>query len=202
MPGLIVEELWEGAEADCRRCGIQSAAILMVTNWLATYLRQLGFDYVDDIITLSHIGCQLPAQPAVNASVRTAEADDIARIAEIDHLAFPPRWRLTRADIWQALRISVPASVAVLEREVVAYQFSTRHDEVSHLARLAVDPAHQRKGIGSLLLRQLLSEMQRQPVQTISVNTQLSNAPSQQLYERYGFFRDGNDLEMWHKGIA
>ena len=56
MPGLIVEELWEGAEADCGRCGIHSAAILMVTNWLATYLRQLGFDYVDDIITLSHIG--------------------------------------------------------------------------------------------------------------------------------------------------
>ncbi len=202
MPGLIVEELWERAEAQCRRCGIHSAAILMVTNWLATYLRQLGFEYADDVITMNHIGCRLPKAPAIAAIIRRAEADDIARIAEIDHLAFPPRWRMAHADIWQAIRISAPASVAVHERDVVAYQFSTRHDGVGHLARLAVEPAYQRRGIGSLVLHQLLSELSRQPAQTISVNTQLSNAPSQQLYQRFGFFRDGNDLEMWHKGIA
>ncbi len=202
MPGLIVEELWERAEAYCRRAGIGQAAGLMVTNWLATYLRSLGFDYADEVITLRQKGSRRPALRSAVAELRPAAPADVPAIAEVDRRAFPALWRLGHDEIWQALRQSVHARVALRDGVVVAYQFGTRHDGVAHLARLAVDPRHQRAGIGSQLLDGFLAECERLPLETISVNTQLSNAPSQEMYQRFGFYRNNKDLELWRKRIV
>ncbi len=202
MPGLIVEELWERAEAHCRHSRIQQVAALMVTNWLSTTLRGCGFACTDEVITMRHIGCRRRVPRTAFAKIRRAEPHDVPRIAELDELAFPPLWRMTDAEIWQALRISAHATVAVRGGNAVAYQFGAWHESFGHLARLAVAPNHQRKGIGSQLLYQFLDECERWPVETITVNTQLSNAPSQQLYQRFGFFRNNKDFEMWCKRIA
>ena len=202
MPGQIVGELWERAESQGASLGISNVAVLMVTNWLPTYFRRLGFSTTDDIITMSHIGNRLPAAPNSSARVRPAETDDIARIAEIDRLSFSPHWRMSFSDFQQALRISPVATVAVWRSRVVGYQLSTIHNEGGHLARLAVDPSHQRQGIASLLMHRLLDDLQRNRVESITVNTQLSNVPSQHLYQRYGYFRNGYDLELWNKQIA
>lgn len=202
MPGLVINELWECAEAHCLAHGITNITILMVTNWLSTYLARHGFYYLEDIITMSHIGSRPPAEPLAPVTVRPAETGDIPRILEIDHGGFQPIWQLTQSDVWQALRISTNATVAAQADYVVAYQLSTRHEDVGHLARLAVDPAHQRQRIASLLMHRLLEDLQQKQVETISVNTQVSNLPSQHLYQRYGFFRNGYDIELWHKQLA
>ncbi len=202
MPGRVIDELWERVEAHCRRLRIRHVAILMLSNWLSAYLRPCGFNYADDVITLNHIGSRLPAARTAPAWLRPAEPKDVSRIAAVDRLAFPALWRMTEADIWQALRICAHATVADREGQLVAYQFGTRHEGVGHLARLAVAPAQQRLGIGSLLLRRFLGECERAPLETISVNTQLSNAPSQALYGRFGFLRNYKDYEVWRKQIA
>ena len=202
MPTLVINELWEQAEAHCRRLRIESVAILMLTNWVSSYLRPCGFDYVDDVITMNHIGSRLPAARAARARLRQAEPKDVSAIAGLDRLAFPAQWRLTEADVWGALRICAHATVADWQGQVVAYQLGTRHEGVAHIARLAVAPAQQRRGIGSLLLRRFLGECERRPPETISVNTQLSNTPSQRLYERYGFFRNNRDYEVWQRQIT
>lgn len=200
--GQIVAELWQRAERHCRLLAVHRVAALMVTNWLSTYLRRCGFACEDAVITMSHAGSRRPAAPTASATIRPAEAHDVARIALVDRLAFPPLWRLTRDEVWQALRVCAHATVADVAGRLVAYQFGTRHEDLGHLARLAVAPAHQRKGIGSLLLYQFLGECQRMPSATISVNTQLSNKPSQELYQRFGFFRNNKDLDLWQKCIA
>ncbi len=202
MPGQVVDELWANAEEACREQGIVEVAILMITNWLPAYLARHRFQFHDDVISMSHIGSRPPAWPATGASLRPAEWEDLPRILEIDHLAFEAIWQLTRPDLRQALRLSTIATVATLDHHVVAYQLSTQHETVGHLARLAVDPAHQRQRIGSLLLRQLLDTLRQRKVEKISLNTQLSNLPSQHLYQRYGFFRNGNDIELWRKRLA
>lgn len=202
MPGRIIADLWRGAQAGCPQADIRSVSILMIANWLPTYIRQLAFVVCDEVITMSHIGSRLPTAPAVAAAVRPAETGDISRLCEIDRLAFSPRWRMSPSDFQQALRIAAVATVAVRQGEVLGYQFSTRNDEAGHLARLAVDPAYQRRGIASLLIHGLLDALRRIRVESITVNTQASNHPSQHLYQRFGFFRNGYDLELWHKPIA
>lgn len=202
MPGRIIADLWRGAQAHCPRAGIRSVAILMIANWLPTYFRQLAFDVSDEVITMSHIGSRSPSAPTADATLRPAETDDIKRLCEIDQLAFAPRWRMSPSDFQQALRITAVATVAVRQGEVLGYQFSTRNDEAGHLARLAVDPAWQRRGVASLLIQHLLDELRRLRVESVTVNTQASNHPSQHLYQRFGFFRNGYDLELWQKRIA
>ena len=201
MPGQVIADLWRAAQEQCPQAGIRSVAILMIANWLPTYFRGVAFDVSDEIITMSHIGSRLQTAPATTAT-RPAEFGDISRLSEIDRLAFSPHWRMSPNDFRQALRIAAVATVAVRQGEVLGYQFSTRNDEAGHLARLAVDPAWQRRGIGSLLLRRLLGDLQRAGVASVTVNTQASNHPSQHLYQRFGFFRNGYDLELWHKAIA
>lgn len=202
MPGQIVADMWRAVQAQCPRAGIRSVAILMTANWLSAYIRQLAFDVRDEIITMCHIGGRLRTAPTTAATVRPAEIGDISRLCEIDRLAFSPQWRMTLSDFRQALRIAAAATVAVRQGEVVAYQFSTRNEEAGHLARLAVEPAWQRRGIASLLVLRLLEEYRRLRVEPLTVNTQSSNHPSQHFYQRFGFFRNGYDLELWQKPIA
>ncbi len=201
MPGLVVRELLEAAEARCAPLGVSNLVMLMITNWLPAYLRELRFQIDEDVITMSHIGSALPPKPTVSARIRSAEAQDVEGMAMIDRLAFEPPWQLTDSDMRQAFRIAASATVAQRDNELIAYQLSTRQDEVGHIARLAVHPAHRRRRIASAMMRQLLDDFLNRNVTELSVNTQKSNLPSQRLYERFGFFRNGNDIELWRKQL-
>ncbi len=201
MPGMVVRELWEAAEARCRELEIANVAVLMLTNWLPNYLRERGFDYADDVIAMSQIGGRRPPAPAIPARIRPAESEDLEAMTRIDRLAFEPPWQLSREDMRQALRLSNCVTLATLNDEAVAYQLSTRQDGVGHLARLAVHPACRRKGIASALMHRLLRDFGKRNLTELSVNTQLSNKPSQRLYERFGFYRNGKDIEFWRKRL-
>jgi ribosomal-protein-alanine N-acetyltransferase len=201
MPGLVLRELLEAAEGCCGALGVCNLVILMITNWLPAYLRELGFQADEDIITMRHIGIPLPPKPKVNARIRPAEAQDIDGMTAIDRLAFDPPWQLTKDDMRQAYRIAASATVAERDDELIAYQLGTRQDEIGHLARLAVHPAHRRKQVASALIHQLVADFHRRNLTELSVNTQKSNLPSQRLYERYGFYRNGNDIALWRKQL-
>jgi len=201
MPETIVRELWQCAEAKCLELGISNIMVLMVTNWLPAYLRDYGFIYWDDIITFNYLGDYDPHQPDPALKVRPAEMERLPAIARVDRMAFRDNFRLSQIDLRQALRIAAAATIAEYEGEIVGYQVSTRHCEVGHLARLAVIPGMQRRNIGSALLQRQLGDFEQRGITTISVNTQLSNVPSQRLYQRYGFFRTGFDLEIWNKRL-
>ncbi|MDE2859650.1 MAG: GNAT family N-acetyltransferase [Chloroflexota bacterium] len=201
MPETIVRELWRCAEAKCLELGISNIMVLMVSNWLPAYLRDFGFIYWDDIITFNYLGKHEARPPKPSLKVRPAEMEHLPAIARVDRMAFRRNFRLSQVDLRQALRIAAAATIAEYEGEIVGYQVSTRHCEVGHLARLAVIPGMQKRQIGSALLQRQLRDFEGRGISTISVNTQLSNLPSQRLYQRYGFFRTGFDLEIWNKAL-
>ena len=201
MPGAIVRDLWHSAETNCRRIDVSTVNMIMASNWCFKYIPSLGFSYLDDIITLTHIGPALPSALPSAIRVYAAEAEHASAIARIDQQAFRPPWYLTLKDLRQALRIAVHATVAELAGEIVGYQICTRHDDMIHLARLAVSPEHQGKGIGATLLAKVLQHVKSRGIDTMSVNTQLSNLPSRGLYQRRGFVRNGFDIEVWRKQL-
>ena len=202
MPGRVVRELWEAAEAACLERGVANVLVLMSSNWLPAYLRQRGFACEDDIITMSYIGGRPPPAPPLPLRIRAAHEEDIDSVMRVDRLAFDAPWQLTACDMRGARRDAASLTAAELDGELVAYQLSTRQDKVGHLARLAVHPAHRRKGIASALLRRLIVDFKSRNLTELSVNTQLSNPASQRLYERCGFFRNGYDIELWRKRLS
>ena len=201
IPAPIIRELWQSAQAERLRCGAASLSLLMSSQWLSGYARQLGFGCLDSIITLGWSGDRLPAPPPSPVKIVPVRAEDLPAIVQIDHLAFQPPWQMRSADLKQAYRISANTTAAMLDGETVGYQMSTRHQGSGHLARLAVTPAHQGKRIGTALLHELLGKFNRQGIYLVTVNTQQNNPWSQRLYRHFGFFRNGFDLEVWHKTL-
>jgi ribosomal protein S18 acetylase RimI-like enzyme len=67
----------------------------------------------------------------------------------------------------------------------------------AHLARLAVLPEIQGRGIGRALVQDLFAQLVRNGVYRVSVNTQNDNATSLRLYQRLGFVRTGEQYPVY-----
>ncbi len=197
QPGEVLKALWSYTSEQLREKGVTRAAVLVTREWLGQYLDDLGFAYLEDIVTLRRTGRRMPESDREPPKIRAIDLVDIPVVTAIDQAAFEPLWQLSENDVRQAVRIAAYASVAVVDDEIVGYQVSTSHGLSAHLARLAVNPALQGQGIGGALLRDMLLRFFRRTMFTSTVNTQESNIRSQRLYEYFGFQRNYYDLPVW-----
>lgn len=194
-PKDILPLLWR---ALCQQTTARVAYWLVTERWVSGDLPALGFRYQEDVIMMSRVGTTLPPAPTAYVSVHNAYLEHVAELVRVDHAAFPPEWRMTADELRHAQRHATACTLASDDTgAIVGYHLSTRHQNTAHLARLAVLPSQQGKGIGASLLRQMIEGYLRRGVNAISVNTQASNARSQALYARYGFVRNGYDLPIW-----
>jgi [ribosomal protein S18]-alanine N-acetyltransferase len=196
-PPPLLQVLWDSLQDVMQNEHIQRVGALLGNRWLALHLPALGFRYVEDVVTMGRVGVELPPLPPHNFSVQNAYLDSLPDMVRIDHSAFAPPWQLTRDDLRHAQRQSASCTIVRHDGQVIGYQLCTRHDNLAHLARLAVLPAFQGRGVGAVLLDHLIRGFLRRSVRAITVNTQESNIRSQHLYMRYGFRRNGYDLPFW-----
>lgn len=201
-PAPVLGLLWEALRVTLRRAGLKQIAVLGLHAWLLPFLPALGFNYVEDVVTLHRPSLALPSIPAHQVRMHTAYMEDLPAIVAIDHAAFDPPWQMSAYDLRMAQREANSCTVAVLDQQPVGYEISTRHHTSGHLARIAVIPAMQGRGIGAILLHFLLGRYERRGMRGMTVNTQQSNIHSQHLYERFGFRRNGFDLAIWDCMLA
>ncbi|MFN8375630.1 MAG: GNAT family N-acetyltransferase [Anaerolineae bacterium] len=197
-PHEVLQEMWQPLSRELTRLGVRRVALLLVRDWLKPFLEPLGFEYDEHIVTLFH-GGHVPAAPIPSSElhIRSVTASDLDALVTIDHAAFPPMWRMSRTDLREALRISATCTLALQGETPVGYELCTQAPDAAHLARLAVNPHLQGKGIGAVLLADALARFARRGVYSMTVNTQASNIRSQRLYTRYGFVRNGYDLPVY-----
>tara|TARA_B100000427_G_scaffold210430_1_gene175418 strand:- start:332 stop:556 length:225 start_codon:yes stop_codon:yes gene_type:complete len=71
---------------------------------------------------------------------------------------------------------------------------------MAFLQRLAVDPGHQRLGVGRSLVADALQWSRKRFVRELLVNTQINNFAALSLYESMGFIkkRDGLAVLRWN----
>lgn len=193
-----MEALWTAVRADLRAMNVRRVALLMLRDWLGDTLTALGFRDHEWVVTLRRVDPQPPPEAILTNGIiiRAAEPTDSTTILGIDHAAFGPLWRMTYSDLRAAMRMAASCSVAVQGDMVIGYQLSTMYFDGSHLARLAVLPDQQSRGIGGLLVSDVLRRFQRRGVLSMTVNTQLSNEQSQRVYRRLGFERNGYDMRV------
>jgi ribosomal-protein-alanine N-acetyltransferase len=72
----------------------------------------------------------------------------------------------------------------------------------AHLARLAVDPAFQHRGIGRALVVDLLGQLRRRGFDSVTLNTQSDNRRSQDLYRGLGFRETGQRYPMFEIALG
>jgi ribosomal protein S18 acetylase RimI-like enzyme len=194
----VLRLLWDELVPDLKAQGVHTVAVLVMNDWISSCIPALGFAYVEHIITLRRDGYDRPPiNSGSGVAIRPAEVGDLQAMVVVDQAAFNPPWQLAYEDLYQARRIAAVCTVARVDEQIVGYQLSTLYRHSGHLARLAVSPVAQGRGVGRILLDNLIVRFAQRGVAVITVNTQESNTRSQRLYTHYDFHRTGYDLPVW-----
>ena len=81
--------------------------------------------------------------------------------------------------------------VALDGSELLGYAGLCDYPDEAFVQTLAVAPAAQGRGIGALLLQDLLDEAARRRQRVVSLEVRADNPGAQRLYEKHGFTRSG-----------
>jgi ribosomal protein S18 acetylase RimI-like enzyme len=195
----LLTALWKALSEAMKTHACRELLILGIDDWVLSYLSTLGFSYRERIITMARMDGCLPEIDTSSVKIRSMDNGEITAVAAIDRAAFPVSWQMSLADLRYTARIAASRTIASIDDEIVGYQVSTADSDRRrvHLARLAVYPQMQGRGIGSALLHNMLETSIKRGVRSFTVNTQADNYHSQHIYSRYQFFRNGYDLSIW-----
>lgn len=193
----VFAELWQALAAELRGEGVEVIGLLDIDEWMGRYARRWGFDQTNAVVTLRRASQVVPEPLPIDASLRGWSLRDLDATVRVDTTAFEPLWRYNQQDIAAAAQQAVTFIVVEVEREIVAYQLSTRYAGSGHLARLAVLPEYQGRKYGGALVNQMLRFFLARNIDTVTVNTQADNTQSQRLYRRFGFELTGHRVPVW-----
>jgi ribosomal protein S18 acetylase RimI-like enzyme len=170
-----------------------------LVDWPNQLLPQLGFKRVIDVVTLIKRDLEVPfhIRASEPVEIREVREDDLTTLERIEAAAFTPIWRYGAAGLNLARRQALSFDVALLEDKLVGYQVSTLSTYGAHLARMTVDPAVQRQGVGTTLMLSAIQSYRRANVLNATLNTQMNNVASQRLYARFGYQMTTESVPVW-----
>lgn len=192
--------LWPTARQDIARAGGARMAVIAMQNWFQQILMSSGFKNHQRIVMLEWHGSA--SQPGAEGEahgirIRSMAEGDLSHVQRVDAASFDPLWQNSLETLRRAFSQSLLATVAETEAGIAGYQLSTGSGQRAHLARLAVHPALQGRGVGRALLNDLLSKLVNNGIYRLSVNTQSDNVASLRLYQRMGFIRTGEQYPVY-----
>lgn len=167
--------------------------------------RAAGFRVTEDLHLLSHDLHLLPEVVVPTGLLRRSTKADRDAVLDLDHLAFDTFWRLDESGLDEAIAATphtrFRVAVAAMGEDegpetIVGYAITGRAGRRGYLQRLAVHPAVQRQGMGSILVVDALRWLRRWRSERAMVNTQLANERALALYERVGFRREAAGLSV------
>jgi [ribosomal protein S18]-alanine N-acetyltransferase len=186
--GPAWKTLWPVAQAELHTRRISKVAAIPLQKWFQNLLEESHFQQIHNVILLVWSpGKKPPGVKHTDFIVRPMVFDDISGIEEVDAQAFSSLWRNSQETLALAFQQSAVATVADQEGHIMGYQISTGSPMGGHLARLAVSPQYQGRGVGFALVRDAIDQFERRGAQRVTVNTQQDNAISLALYQKAGF---------------
>jgi ribosomal-protein-alanine N-acetyltransferase len=183
--------------------GAEQAAVMAHPDWVDDLTQCLNFTQCNEIVTMRKGDRAVPdlAQAPV-ANIRPARPEDIAVIADNDRASFEALWWHSAASLAHILQAVSHFVVAEIDDRVVGHAFSDVYGGHGHLIRLVVHPAYQRRGIGEQLLRESMLYQIETGAYPLTLNTQVDNAASQELYRRYGYQLNGKVVQVMQYAMS
>ena len=182
--------LWAEAAASCVALQVGRVASLLSGEWMRPLLSEAGFRETNAVVFFEWRGGRTISLPAPGR-VRALRQADLADVVRVDGRAFAPLWRNSLESLSAAMSQAIVATGVEVDGRLAAYQLTTASPFGAHLARLAVDPDLQRRGLGTTLVVDLIHQLGRRGFDTVTLNTQADNLRSQDLYRGLGFRETG-----------
>lgn len=196
------QSLLTHAIKDLRAFGVQELYALSFKPWLDKLLSDNAFTPFTQIITLRRpTSLDQSTEPHPGVILRPMSPEDLPETITLDHEAFSPPWQLNTRSLQAAYSACSYDTVALSEGRIIGYQMTASSFDASHLARLAVSPLHQHRGVGSMLVLDTLREAAERGSTEMTVNTQVDNSESLNLYKRLGFQPEGKLIPVLQKSV-
>ena len=189
--------LWTTAKEEIARAGGAKVAAIAMQYWFQKVLEANGFENRQQIVMLEWQYQHWMAGDVPGIQIRRMNASDLNAVMKTDHASFDPLWHNSLDTIERAYAQALYASVAETADGIIGYQLTTGHKQRAHLARLAVNPDVQGRGVGKMLLGDLFTKLTRSGISRLSVNTQSDNNSSLNLYKKMGFTRTGEEYPVY-----
>lgn len=127
----------------------------------------------------------------VTVAVRPAELRDVRAIQAIDAQVYTTPWseKLTIAQVTGPGRVHL---VAEEQHRVIGHGGIVILDGDAHITTVAIDPAHQRRGLGSVLVTHLLRAAEVNGCSAVTLEVRVSNRAAIAMYEKHGFESAGS----------
>ena len=122
----------------------------------------------------------------------TQHVDDVWRIEQAAH-AFPWAESMIRKE---PNRIAANY-VLIVDDQVVGYCFGQLVAGEGTLLNIAIDPAHQRKGYGKVLLNGFIDALEAKQAEEIWLEVRESNTGAYKLYEATGFNETNRRIDYY-----
>jgi ribosomal-protein-alanine N-acetyltransferase len=117
--------------------------------------------------------------------IRRLSYPDLPQVTAIERRVFPTPWSLAMF-VLELSKQSGICLAAEMQGRLVGYLICSRYDTVWHVMNVAVDAAHQRKGLASAMLGELYQRV-GDPRARFTLEVRPSNSVAIRLYEREGF---------------
>jgi len=116
---------------------------------------------------------------------------DLDNVLAIEHLSFPTPW--SRRSFVSELTENIYAHYVVVKQEgkVVAYSGMWVIVDEAHITNIAVHPHYRRRGIGEMLMKEMLERAKSHGALRMTLEVRVSNKTAQDLYIRLGFIATG-----------
>jgi len=115
-------------------------------------------------------------------------SENLSSLADIEKHAFRSAW--STEDLRRLLADPQVWCLGVLRcKQLAAYALGYFEEERFHLASMAVAPQFRRRGLGKMLLRCLLEEMQNKEYSHCTLEVRASNRAALALYRNTGFIQ-------------
>ena len=193
----IMNELWREGRSILIQQGVMRVATLSTSIWLEATLADWGFAASDLVVVMIRERGTVPPCVTGGPSIRAAHLKDLSMMTRIDNAAFTVPWSQSTETLRCALGQVGYATVAEVDGQVVGFQISTGGERNAHMARLAVHPMSQKRGIGRALVCDMIRHFESKSTLTISLNTQEDNHTSLNLYRSLGFEQSGDSHMLW-----
>ena len=192
------EQLFDHAKNWLKNQQISKLYSLATSEWIERLLIKNGFQLNNQIVSLSSQELTVKAQTLPeNLQIRPMRLDDIPELESLDELCFRPPWQLNQSSLEKSYSKGANSSVVSQAGKLVGYQITDNVFDHLHLARIAVHPDMQGRGIARQLMAEMISFFKDYAIQTYSVNTQADNLASLRLYHSFGFKEEGRPTPVY-----
>ena len=194
--------LWEAARLNLEHKDGFIVAAIVLQDWFHKLLLGSDFSNRQSIVMLERTGhTPIDVSSPAGFSIRRMLQYDLPAVADVDAAAFELLWQNSLSSLEKAYPQAILASVAEMDGQVVGYQLSTRNPFGAHLARLAVRPDLQGRGVGRALVADLIQQAEYHGMYHLTVNTQSDNSASLALYKKIGFRETGERYPVYQLNI-